>query len=126
MARLGCADLFLDTFPCNAHTVASDALWAGLPLLTLAGETFASRVAASLLHAVGLEELISGSLPEYEALAIRLGRDRQALSSLRGKLERSRGTASLFDTRTFVRHLESLYRSMWARHVDGSAAAPLP
>ena len=118
LARMRLADLFLDTFPCNAHTTASDALWAGLPLLTCAGDTFASRVAGSLLHAVGLTELVARSLAEYEALGIRLARGRDQLAALRAKLVRDRDSAALFDTPRFVRHLETAYEEMWRIHVS--------
>jgi predicted O-linked N-acetylglucosamine transferase (SPINDLY family) len=117
LGRLRAADLFLDTLPYNAHTTASDALWAGLPVLTCAGDTFASRVAGSLLTAVGLPELITRSLPEYEALALRLAREPGALASLREKLWGNRVTSALFDTPSFVRNLEAGYRQMWANYV---------
>jgi protein O-GlcNAc transferase len=98
LARQRQAGLFLDT-PCyNAHTTASDALWAGLPVLTCLGETFAGRVAASLLHAAGLPELVTGSLTEYEALALKLARDPAALAALKDKLAKNRDTCALFDT----------------------------
>ena len=93
LARHRLADLFLDTLPCNAHTTASDALWAGLPLLTCAGKTFAGRVAASLLQAVGLPELVAASLEEYEALARSLAADPGRPRALREKLARQRLTA---------------------------------
>src|SRR4029077_18348764 len=86
LARLRLADLFLDTFPCNAHTTASDALWAGVPVLTCAGDTFVSRVAGSLLQAIGLSDLVTRSLAEYEALALELGRDPGTLAALRARL----------------------------------------
>jgi predicted O-linked N-acetylglucosamine transferase (SPINDLY family) len=114
------ADLFLDTFPCNAHTTASDALWAGLPLLSCAGDTFASRVAGSLLRAVGMDELVTGSLEDYEALGIRLARDRDALAALRARLAQQRGVAPLFDTPRFVRDLERAYEEMWRLHASGA------
>ena len=98
LARQRLADLFLDTLPYNAHTTASDALWAGLPVLTRLGETFAGRVAASLLKAVGLDELIAHSSEEYEALALKLARDASYLASIKEKLARNRVTAPLFDT----------------------------
>ncbi len=119
LGRLAAADLFLDTFPCNAHTSASDALWAGLPLLTCAGETFASRVAESLLRAAGLPELVTRSLPEYEALALRLARERSELGALRERLARNRETCALFDTPRFVRGLEAAYEQMWRRYEAG-------
>lgn len=121
LARMRAADLFLDTFPCNAHTTASDALWTGLPLLSCAGETFASRVAGSLLRAVGMDELVTRSLEEYEALGIRLARDRDALSRLRARLAQQRETAPLFDTPRFARDLESAYEEMWRIHASGAA-----
>ena len=91
------ADLFLDTLPCNAHTTASDALWAGLPVLTCSGDTFAGRVAGSLLTAVGMPELVTGSLEEYEQTALALARDPQRLIALRQKLQKNRDTSALFD-----------------------------
>lgn len=121
LGRLPAADLFLDTFPYTAHTTGSDALWAGLPLLTCAGETFASRVAAGLLNAVGLPELVTRSLADYEALALRLARDPGALAALRERLARTRDTAPLFDTPKFVRHLEAAYEIMWQIHRSGGA-----
>jgi len=116
LARHRLADLFIDTYPCNAHTTASDALWAGLPLLTCAGEAFATRVAASLLHAIGLHELIATSLPGYETLAVGLAREPARLAELRARLQRDRLTSSLFDTATFTRHLEDAYRQMVERY----------
>ena len=115
LARHRHADLFLDTFYCNAHTTASDALWTGLPLLTCAGETFAGRVAASLLHAVGLPELVTHSHAEYEELALALAADPQKLSAIREKLARNRDTCLLFDTERFTRHIEAAYIKMWER-----------
>ena len=116
LGRLSAADLFLDTLPVNAHTTASDALWAGLPLLTCAGETFASRVAGSLLAAIGVPELITRSLAEYEALGLRLARAPGELAELRRRLSRNRDAAPLFDTPRFVRHLETAYEAMWSIH----------
>jgi protein O-GlcNAc transferase len=113
LARHRLADLFLDTLPYNAHTTASDALWAGLPVLTCPGTTFAARVAASLLHAVGLPELVTSSLADYEALALRLAANPPALAALRAELERNRLTTPLFDSARFTRHLEAAYRRMW-------------
>jgi predicted O-linked N-acetylglucosamine transferase (SPINDLY family) len=123
LARLPLADLMLDTFPCNAHTTASDALRMGLPLVTLMGQSFASRVAASLLHAVGLPELITTSLDAYEALAISLGRDREALAKIKSKLRDNLPTAPLFDSLETTRHLESAYLEMVTRHRRGEAPA---
>jgi predicted O-linked N-acetylglucosamine transferase (SPINDLY family) len=121
LARHRRADLFLDTLPCNAHTTASDALWTGLPLLTCAGESFASRVAASLLHAVGLPELVADSIDGYESLAVGLAADAPALARLREGLERARTTAPLFDTPRITRHLESAYTEMHERLRRGLA-----
>lgn len=121
LARHGAADLFLDTFPYNAHTTASDALWGGLPILTCAGETFASRVAASALTAVGLPELITGSLADYEARALGLARDPAALAALKDRLRQARATAPLFDTLRYTRNIERAFETMWARHAGGLA-----
>lgn len=106
LARMQCADLFLDTRPFGAGTTASDALWAGLPVLTCPGRSFASRMAASVLTAAGLPELIAPDLPAYEELAVALGNDRARLQALREQLERTRGTCTLFDTPAFVKDLE--------------------
>ena len=111
--RLQLADLFLDSVPCNAHTTASDALWAGVPLLTCCGTTFSGRVAASLLHAVGLPELVTTNLADYESLAIKLANGPALLQTIRQKLARNRQTASLFDTDRHRRHLEIAYERMW-------------
>jgi predicted O-linked N-acetylglucosamine transferase (SPINDLY family) len=113
LARHRLADLFLDTLPYNAHTTSSDALWAGLPVLTCAGATFSGRVAGSLLHAVGLPELVTSSLEEYEALAMKLANDSALLNSIREKLARNRDAAPLFDTDRFRRHIEAAYTQMW-------------
>jgi predicted O-linked N-acetylglucosamine transferase (SPINDLY family) len=114
LARYRLADLFLDTLPFNAGTTASDALWAGLPLLTCAGQAFAARMAGSLLRAVGLPELITHSLAEYEALALTLATNPEALQELRERLARNRPGAPLFNTDRFRRHLEAAYQTMWA------------
>lgn len=115
LARLPLADLLLDTLPFNAHTTASDALWMGLPIVTCAGSSFAARVAGSLLRAVGLSELITDNLDDYEALALGLARDRQMLARIRAKLDRNRQISPLFDTDRFCRHIESAYQTMWER-----------
>jgi predicted O-linked N-acetylglucosamine transferase (SPINDLY family) len=119
LARHRLADLFLDTLPYNAHTSASDALWAGLPLLTCTGGTFAGRVAGSLLHAIGLPELVTHSLAEYQALALQLAGNPGRLSALRARLAANRMTASLFDTDRFRRHLESAYLQMLELRREG-------
>ena len=119
LARLRLADLFLDTHVYNAHTTAADALWAGLPVLTCPGKTFASRVGASLLEAVEMPELITDDLDHYERLAVRLAGDAGELARLRGRLADSRGSCPLFDTPRFVRNLERGYRAVWAIHEAG-------
>jgi predicted O-linked N-acetylglucosamine transferase (SPINDLY family) len=115
LARHRLADLFLDTLPYNAHTTAGDALWAGLPVLTCRGTTFASRVAASLLSAGGLPELITTSLEEYEARALELARDPAALARLREKLERNRLASPLFDNERACRNIEAAYLRLWEK-----------
>lgn len=119
LARHPLADLFLDTWPCNAHTTASDALWAGLPVLTLHGRSFQGRVASSLLKAVGLPDLITCSADEYEALAVALAHDPQRLSQLRSRLAANRLKEPLFDCARFTRNLESAYTQMMERHLSG-------
>ena len=119
LARHRAADLFLDTLPYNAHTTASDALWAGLPVVTCLGETFVGRVAASLLGAVGLPELITTSLENYERLAIDLASNPDRLAAIREKLAANRLTTPLFDTRRFTRHIEAAFTAMHARHQAG-------
>jgi protein O-GlcNAc transferase len=115
VSRLALGDLFLDSLPYNAHTSASDALWAGLPLLTCRGETFAGRVAASLLRAVDIPELITDSLEEYESLALKLANDRALLQSYRERLTRDPTRLPLFDTASTTRHIEAAYEQMMAR-----------
>ena len=112
LARHKLADLFIDTLPCNAHTTASDALWAGLPVLTCMGESFASRVAASLLNAIEMPELITSSLTEYEELAVALGNDNQRVLALKQKLELNKLTTPLFDSTLFTKNIENLYAQM--------------
>jgi len=119
LARHRLADLFLDTQPYGAHTTASDALWTGLPVLTAPGPTFASRVAASLLNAVGLPELIVDSLSAYEAMALHLARHPDALAAMKTKLAANRDTSPLFDTARFTRNLEAAYVAMWQRRQRG-------
>lgn len=122
LARHVCADLFLDTLPINAHTTASDALWAGLPVLTCAGDTFASRVAGSLLHAAGLSELVTSSLQEYEDKALALAMDIVALKGIRERLQTTKRKVPLFDIGRFVTHIDSAYQIMHARWLAGEAA----
>ena len=119
LKRIQSADLFLDTLPYNAHTTASDALRVGLPVLTRIGESFTSRVAASLLNAVNLAELITTSQEEYEALAIELATNPKKYKSLKDKLINNLPEAPLFDTSLFTRHIESAYKTMYERHHEG-------
>ena len=123
LARHRLADLFLDTLPYNAHTTASDALWAGLPLVTCVGNTFPGRVAGSLLRAIGLGELITTTLDEYEALALRLAREPEMLARLRARLEKNRLTHPLFDTARFAGNIETAYRRMWETWKAGGPPA---
>jgi len=116
LARYRLADLFLDTLPYNAGTTASDALWAGLPVLTCAGNTFVGRMASSLLHAIGLPELITHSLPDYEALALKLATEPERLCEIKDKLGKNRLTTPLFDTARFTHHLEAAYTAMHERY----------
>jgi protein O-GlcNAc transferase len=121
LARHKLADLFLDTLPYNAHTTASDALWAGLPVLTCIGETFAGRVAASLLNAIELPELITTTLETYEQMAIDLATHPEKLANIRQKLADNRLTTPLFDTKRFTKHIEAAYTAMYQRHQAGVA-----
>jgi predicted O-linked N-acetylglucosamine transferase (SPINDLY family) len=122
LARLARADLFLDTRLINAHTGASDALWAGLPLVTCPQEDFPSRVGASLLHAAGLPQLVCDSLADYEALAVRLAGAPAELLALRQHLCDEHEKLPLFDTPRFVRNLERAYELMWRRYSAGLPA----
>jgi predicted O-linked N-acetylglucosamine transferase (SPINDLY family) len=121
LARYRMADLFLDTSPCSAGTTASDALWAGLPLLTCYGEGFAGRAAASILHAVGLPELIAKNLAEYEVKALRLAKDPALLGSLRNTLKQSAPKSPLFNCDRFRRHVEAAYIEMCRRRQQGES-----
>ena len=123
--RQAAADLFLDTLPYNAHTTASDALWAGLPVLTCAGESYAARVAASVLTAAGLSELITTSRPAYEALAVELAGDRARLANIRRDLAAARDSGPLFDIAAYTRDLEEAYRQVLARRRNGAPDADL-
>jgi protein O-GlcNAc transferase len=119
LSRLRCADLVLDTRIVNGHTTTSDALWAGVPVITLQGSHFASRVSSSALSAIGLPELITHSLEEYEARAVQLAHNPAELQELRQRLARNRLVAPLFDTPRFVRNLESAYKEMWKIFLAG-------
>jgi predicted O-linked N-acetylglucosamine transferase (SPINDLY family) len=116
LARHDLADLFLDTLPYNAHTTCSDALWAGLPVLTLMGHTFPGRVSSSLLSAMGLSELVTHTREEYEELAIGLSKNPQKLSDIKLKLAKNRLSAPLFDTPLFAKNLENAYIEMHGRY----------
>lgn len=116
LARHQLADLFIDAFPCNAHTTASDALWAGLPVLTLMGNSFASRVAASLLNVIGLPELVTSTPQAYEALAIEIAKHPEKLKALKQKLANNRLTTPLFDTPQFTKDLERAYVQIYERY----------
>ncbi len=115
LARLRLADLFLDTLPYNAHATATDALWAGLPLVTCRGKSFPGLVATSLLHAIGLPELVTESLVEYEKLTLSLATNAEQLAAIKAKLVRNRDLEPLFDTANFTFHLQSAYETMWKR-----------
>jgi predicted O-linked N-acetylglucosamine transferase (SPINDLY family) len=119
LARLGQADLFLDTLPYNGHATANDALWAGLPVLTCLGNAFSGRVAASQLYAIGLPELVTASLAAYEALALTLANNPDRLAAVKAKLMKNRDTEALFDTAGLTGYLEAAYKIMWQRQQDG-------
>jgi len=118
LARQCLADLFLDTLPYNAHTTSSDALWAGLPVLTLLGESFASRVSASLLTAIGLPELITETQKDYESLAIELATNKQKFSFIKKQLVANRSIRPLFNASLFTRHIEAAYDKAYQRYID--------
>jgi len=117
------ADLFLDTLPCSAHTTASDALWTGLPLLTCSGNTFAGRVAGSLLMAMGMPELVTESLEEYERAALALARDPRRLVALRQALQKDRDRSALFDVPKLTANIEAAYVRMWQTWLSGERPA---
>jgi predicted O-linked N-acetylglucosamine transferase (SPINDLY family) len=119
LSRHRFADLFIDTSPCNAHTTASDALWAGLPVLTLKGNSFAGRVAASLLTALDVTELIAEDIQDYEQLAIEIALNPEKLKFIKSKIEFNKKTAPLFNTEMYTRHIESAYLKMYQLHIDG-------
>ena len=125
-ARLPNVDLFLDNFPCSGHTTASDALWAGVPVLTLIGQNFASRVAASLLHTAGLPELVCSELTQYVQEAVRYAHDPAALQQLRQRLAQSHTASPLFQGRQFAHDFGALLMRMVARQNMGLPPSPLP
>jgi predicted O-linked N-acetylglucosamine transferase (SPINDLY family) len=124
--RIGCADLFIDTWPCNAHTTASDALWAGLPLVTLSGESFASRVAGSLLQAIGVPDTVCDTVQAYESKVMELATNEALRLSIRARVQAARQTAALFSGALIAPQIESLYERMWERALAGLPAAHLP
>src|SRR5579859_744507 len=124
LARYPLADLFLDTAPYGAHTTASDALWMGVPILTMSGRSFASRVCGSLISSAGLPELVCTSGDEYMAKAIDLGRNPEKLTALRARIAGCRDSSVLFDTPLLVRELEGLYEGMWEEYSTGTMAKP--
>ena len=117
--RIQLADLFIDTLPFNAHATTSDALRMGLPVLTCMGDSFASRVAVSLLHAINLPELITTTQEQYESLAIELATNPEKLKTIKDKLVNNLSTAPLYDTPLFTRHIESAYLTMYDRYQQG-------
>ena len=119
------ADLFLDTFIVNAHTTASDALWAGVPVVTLCGQQFAARVAASLLTNIGLEELVTYDLVSYERLVIDLATDGIRLKQLQDKIQTAKSTSALFDTKTYVHHYERALLEVFNRYSSGKDPADI-
>ena len=120
LARHALADLFLDTLPYNAHTTASDALWCGIPVLTLKGNSFAGRVAASLNHAIGMDEMSVSTAADFEALAVALARDPARMAALKAQLSANRDGSALFDIESFTRQIEAAYETMWERHIGGA------
>ena len=119
LARHKLADLFLDTFAFNAHTTASEALWAGIPVVTKIGQGFTARVAASLLHAIELPELITKTKEDYEALILKLATDSDQLHIIKKKLANKRQSAPLFNTELFTKHLECGYHKAYQNYFDG-------
>jgi predicted O-linked N-acetylglucosamine transferase (SPINDLY family) len=124
LARYPLADLFLDTLPYGAHTTAADSLWMNVPILTLPGRSFASRVCASLVRAAGVGEMECATPEAYVARAIEFGRDRSKLTAIKQRLAAGRDTCLLFDTPRLVRDLENLYRGMWSDYVRGALPVP--
>jgi predicted O-linked N-acetylglucosamine transferase (SPINDLY family) len=119
LARHRLADVFLDTFPYNAHTTTSDALWAGLPVITRTGESFASRVAASLLNSIGLNELVASNQNEYENIAVDLANKVKKIQFIKNKLNYNLKTTSLFDTQKFTKKIEEAYKNVYEIYKSG-------
>jgi predicted O-linked N-acetylglucosamine transferase (SPINDLY family) len=124
--RIGCADLYLDTWPCNGHTTVSDMLWAGVPVVTWTGQTFASRVAGSLLKAVGVPDTLCSSVEAYEAKVMELALDAGVRQSLRDRVRAARLTSPLFSGERVARDIEALYERMWERALAGLPPEHLP
>jgi len=125
LARLQLADLYLDTRIYNGHTTTLDALWAGVPAITLKGHHFASRVSSSNLHNIGLSELITSDLESYQNLTVKLAHNPQELTLVRNKLAINKTTQPLFDTERTVRNLEAAYLEMWHRHINNIEPTPI-
>ena len=123
--RLACADLYLDAWPCNAHTTAGEALWVGVPVVTLIGDTFAQRVAASLLHTLQLDELVCTDIAAYRAQVLALAGDAKRRAALKEHLALQRDSNALFDGAAFARDLEALLLRMWQRALRGEPPQPL-
>jgi predicted O-linked N-acetylglucosamine transferase (SPINDLY family) len=119
MSRLACADIYLDAWPCNAHTTAGEALWAGVPVVTLQGRAFAQRVASSLLHAVQLDELICHDVDGYRNTVLALAADAPRRAALKAHLARQQDCSPLFDGAAFARDLEALLQRMWQQALRG-------
>ena len=126
LSRLACADLYLDTWPCNAHTTAGEALWCGVPVVTIRGATFAQRVAPSLLHAVGLDALVCGDMPSYRSTVLALAADPARRAQIKTQLLAQRSSNPLFDGAAQARSLEQLCQRMWQRHLRGLPPGHLP
>ena len=126
LSRLAHADVYLDAWPCNAHTTAGEALWVGVPVVTIEGRTFAQRVAASLLRSSGLPELVCGDVDAYRATVVALASDPDRRAALRERLQAGRSTNRLFDGEAFAADIEQLYRRMWQRAVAGERPEHLP
>ena len=126
LSRLACADIYLDAWPCNAHTTASEALWCGVPVVTLKGATFAQRVAASVLHSVELDELVCDDVQTYALRVVALAQDAPRRAALREHLHAQRSASPLFDGAGFARDIEALYQRMWARALAGLPPEHLP
>ena len=126
LSRLATADVFLDAWPCNGHTTVGEALWVGLPVVTVTGPTFAQRVAGSLLHAVGVDELVAADVRGYVDTVVALSGDPGRRAALRSRLAEARRTSTLFDGARFARDIEALYRRMWSRAVAGQPPEHLP